>query len=351
MKIYFGIDENDCFNPYVSILIKRLKEIDDTLEVVSGIQTFWNEEILSCNIIHIHWPDILLKNTNRTPEDLKLRLQAIKEKGGKIVATCHNIKPHFAKFPWQTEAYTVVYELCDMILHMGNYSQNLFKELYPRSRHEILPHHIYDDRYKDPVTKEEAAKKLGLSTKYTYILCLGAFRDQQERDLLLGLTDFLKKNSIKILAPSFFIERKTKGIRIYLRHAKTKLKCLLLNLLHNIKTSAKIIPEEEIPLFGAMADLMLLQRVVILNSGNTSMGFYLGKVVVGPDTGNVGPFLKESGNPVFEVGSKESLISNIKEGLAQAAAGYGQKNKTYAQRHLSSKTISRQLLDFYKSLL
>lgn len=350
MKIYFALDEKDCFNPYASILIKRLREADSSSTVVSGISSFWSDEIFSCDIVHIHWPDIILRNTEKNPEDLKERLGEIKKHGGKIVATCHNIEPHFAKFSWQTEAYEITYSSCDLILHMGKFSLDLFKEKYPHCKHEILQHHIYDDRYKETISKKDAAKKLGLNPKQTYILCLGAFRDQQERDLLLGLTDFLKKNSIKILAPSFFIERKTHGIRVLLRHAKTKLKCLLLECRHNIKTCAKIIPEEQIPLFGAVADLMLIQRTIILNSGNAPMGFYLGKVVVGPDTGNVGTFLKETGNPAFNIKDLNSLPQKILEGLEMSKNEYGKKNKEFAQKNLASTVIAQKLLAFYQKL-
>lgn len=350
MKIYFALDEDKCFNPYVSILIKRLKEIDSSLEIHSGISVFWSDEIFSYNIIHIHWPDLLLKNTGKTVDDLQKRIDKIKHQGVKIITTCHNIEPHFAKFEWQTQAYAIVYDSSDLTLHMGSYSFDIFKNKYPNSKQAILLHHIYDDRYKNIPSRAEAAKKLGLKTNAKYILCLGAFRNQQERNLLLGLSSFLKKNSIKILAPSFFVVKKPTGIRSMLRYIKAKLKCLILDIRNNIKTCAQIIPEDEIPLYGAIADIMLLQRTTILNSGNIPMAFYLEKVMVGPDTGNVGELLKKTGNPVFDIDNLSTLESCIQQALRLAKDGYGKKNKEYALQFLSSPKIARQLLDYYKQI-
>ena len=350
MKIYFAINKEKFPNPFVAVLAKRLKELDPNIEIALGISTFWSDEIFSCDIVHIHWPEILIREANKTAEEFKKRLAEIKDHGGKIVATCHNIVAHYAKFPWQKEAYTIAYSTCDLILHMGNYSLNLFKKMYPNSRNELLPHHIYDDRYNENISKNEAARKLRLNPQKTYILCLGAFRDNQERNLLLGLSNFLKKNSIKILAPSFYIAPKPKGIRSTIRYFKLKLRAFKLNFQNNIITCTKFISDEEITLMGAVADLVLLQRIHILNSGNIPLGFHLGKVVVGPNAGNVAETLLNTGNPVFQTDHLETLPEALEKGLEMAKAGFGEKNKEFATQHLASTKIAKQLLQYYKQL-
>ena len=350
MKIYFAINEEKFPNPFVSVLAKRLKEIAPETEIVLGISTFWSDEIFSCDIVHIHWPEILIRESGKTPAELRERLAEIKSHNGKIVATCHNITAHYAKFSWQKDAYTIVYNACDLILHMGNHSLNLFKEMYPDSKNVILPHHVYDDRYNELISKQDAAKKLGLNPKTTYILCLGAFRDNQERELLLGLSGFLKKKSIKILAPSFYIAPKPRNLRAIIRIFMLRLREIKLNLQKNIITCSKFISDDEIPLMGAVADIMLLQRIAILNSGNLPMGFHLGKVVVGPNTGNVGEQLIQTGNPAFDINRPESLSESIEKGLELAKAGLGARNKDFARQHLSSTVIAQQLHHYYKQL-
>lgn len=350
MKIYVALDEEKCFNPYASILIKRLREIDSTLEIRSGISIFWDEEIFTYGIIHIHWPDLLLKNTSRTPDELRERLCELKKKGVKIVATCHNFVPHFAKHPWQNEAYDIVYESCNLILHMGNYSLDLFKNSYPNSQHKILFHHIYDDRYTEHYSKLDALKKFKLSSSYRYILCLGAFRDKKERTLILGLRDFLKANSFKILAPSFSIPARPLGIRSTLKFIKNRIEAFFLNHKYNVINFSRIVDDQEIPLLGAAADFVLIQRTDILNSGNLPLGFYLKKVVVGPNTGNVGDFLKQTGNPVFDTANLSTLPLSLKAGMKLAQSNYGDNNYLFAIKNLGSKEIALQLLKLYKEL-
>lgn len=350
MKIYVALDEEKCFNPYASILIKRLREIDSTLEIRSGISIFWDEEIFTYGIIHIHWPDLLLKNTSRTPDELRERLCELKKKGVKIVATCHNFIPHFAKFSWQTEAYSIIYKACDLTLHMGNVSLEKFRGEYPNCRHEILQHHIYDDRYTEHYSKLDALKKFKLSSSYRYILCLGAFRDKKERTLILGLREFLKANSIKILAPSFSIPAKPLGIRSTLKFIKNRIEACFLNHKYNVINFSRIVDDQEIPLLGAAADLMLIQRTDILNSGNLPLGFYLKKVVVGPNAGNVGDILKQTGNPVFDTADLSTLPHSIEIGMEQAQSNYGETNYRFAIENLESKKIAQQLLKFYREL-
>lgn len=350
MKIYFALNENECFNPYVSVLIERLKEIDSSLDIISGISTFWSDEIFTCDIIHVHWPDLLLKNTEKSTIELKDRLQNLKSAGKKIVATCHNIKPHFAKYPWQNEAYDIVYKSCDLILHMGNYSLDLFKSSYPNCQHKILPHHIYDDRYTEHYSKSSALKRLKLSSSYHYILCLGAFRDKKERTLILGLRDFLKANSFKILAPSFSIPARPLGIRSTLKFIKNRIEAFFLNHKYNVINFSRIVDDQEIPLLGAAADFVLIQRTDILNSGNLPLGFYLKKVVVGPNTGNVGDFLKQTGNPVFDTANLSTLPLSLKAGMKLAQSNYGDNNYLFAIKNLGSKEIALQLLKLYKEL-
>jgi hypothetical protein len=48
-----------------------------------------------------------------------------------------------------------------------------------------------------------------------------------------------------------------------------------------------------LPYYYAASDLAFIHRVKILNSGNAIMPMLFGKVVVGPDVGNVGVLLKK----------------------------------------------------------
>ena len=81
------------------------------------------------------------------------------------------------------------------------------------------------------------------------------------------------------------------------------------------------------------------------------MAFYMGKVVVGPNVGNVGQILKDTGNPTFEPENEDSIIDAIDKALMLNEQGIGEKNKKYADENWSTAKISQQLYDIYKSIV
>ena len=108
------------------------------------------------------------------------------------------------------------------------------------------------------------------------------------------------------------------------------------------------ISDEQVPDYFSAADVVLLPRLDILNSGNLPLAYYFGKVVVGPDCGNVGEILKETGNPVFDPQDPDSAVEAVKRGLKLAAKGKGAQNRAYAIDRWGSRKIVRELIAAYR---
>jgi hypothetical protein len=81
------------------------------------------------------------------------------------------------------------------------------------------------------------------------------------------------------------------------------------------------------------------------------MGFYAGKVVVGPNIGNVGVILKERGNPVFDPFEKSSVIAAIKRGFSLSKTDLGQKNSEYARLNWNVESVANRHIEFYNEIL
>ncbi|MDY6131346.1 MAG: hypothetical protein SPI18_08735, partial [Prevotella sp.] len=63
MNIYIPIEEPHTLrNPYISTLYDELQSLHDDVEMYYGPEKFWSNEVFKCDIIHVHWPDNLLKN-------------------------------------------------------------------------------------------------------------------------------------------------------------------------------------------------------------------------------------------------------------------------------------------------
>ena len=116
-----------------------------------------------------------------------------------------------------------------------------------------------------------------------------------------------------------------------------------------IQFSNDVIPDDLMQCYFCAADVVLIQRLDILNSGNLPMAFAAGKVVVGPNVGNVGLILRETDNFTFDPDHIESAISALQSALG--AISKGEENKEYAAKHWSSDIIATELLKHYQKAI
>lgn len=335
-------------NPYIKTLIDGIDNQYNDVKWGYGISNFWEESILEYEIIHIHWPDIFLwyndphLNSSKVFED---RIKFIKSHGIKIISTCHNLKPHYSQNKLSSQLYEITYKYSDRILHLGKYSLKLFHELYPHSIHDLLLHHTYDTLYPHIPSFEESTKILKLNPSHKYILCFGAFRHDEERNLIIQLAKHLKGKKISILAPSFLKVPKGKNPKYVLKpllrflYYKVKYPNIKFNKEHHVNN-------EMLPYYYGASSISLIQRVKILNSGNVSLGFYMKNIVIGPNLGNVGEWLKETENPTFNPNEIQTLYNAIDTALKNESKGL--ENHHYAINNLNVKKISSELYNIYK---
>ena len=111
------------------------------------------------------------------------------------------------------------------------------------------------------------------------------------------------------------------------------------------------VKDSDLPLYFAASDISLILRMKILNSGNLPLGFYMGNVVVGPDLGNVGAILRNTGNITFMPNDINSIVTSIMSGLELVETGKGVQNKQFAEREYSSDKICNHMYSEYKKLL
>ena len=77
----------------------------------------------------------------------------------------------------------------------------------------------------------------------------------------------------------------------------------------------------------------------------------MAKVVVGPNTGNVGSLLNATGNPTFDITKKDSIMVALKKGLKLAQMNKGENNRRYALTDFSTQRISYMMYNYYKELI
>lgn len=347
MRVLITIPVNRYINPYIKTLYNGL--ISAGLDVKCSLTEFW-DNWKQYDIIHIQWPHTLLVDrADATTQELEQVLQTIKKQGIKLVVTCHNFIPHYSNDLRLTESYRLAYGYADAIIHLGEYSQSIFISKYPKALNVAIPHHIYDGLFDNSalIDKRQAQRKLNISSKYKYVLCFGLFRDEEERILVGELSKKIKEKGYKILAPGFVRHKIHKkfwlSIREYMEYFKYKFRY------PNVICNGLVINDEDIPLYYCASEIALIQRRQILNSGNLPMAMHMGKAVVGPNVGNVGQIINNTGNFAFNVDGESNIEECINNAIEQASI-IGARNKEYALKYYSTTRVASMHIDLYRKL-
>ena len=208
----------------------------------------------------------------------------------------------------------------------------------------MIPHHIYDNVLPFSVSQQEARQRLHLPQDKKIILSFGKFRNDKERNFVLNLKKRIENSSL-FLMPGFYRETlhtwNPKKFIARLYHT-------ICYRLKGIRFSNEVIPDDLMQCYYCAADVVLIQRLDILNSGNLPMAFAAGKVVVGPNVGNVGEILRETGNFVFGPTNMDAAAQAIQEALIASETDKGIKNKKFAEEHWSSGVIAKAIIENYK---
>lgn len=347
MKILIACNVDSYPNPYVKTLYNGF--VKHGIDITCSIDEFWNNAI-SYDIIHIQWPNLLVIKNDDNCIKLNNTIKLIKDKNIPLVCTCHNLVPHYNTDIIINNIYKIVYNNCDYIQHLGEASIILLKELYPnmKAKHFVIPHHTYDELYDLNISKEEAREKLGIPKNVKCILSVGKFRHDEERDIIINLSKQLNKNEFYILAPGFFwtsIVRK--NILLAIKSLLLKIKYILIAKYYNIHISHRFITDEILSLYLRAADIMLIQRKKILNSGNVSLAMLAGLPIVGPNEGNVESILRNTGNYIFNKNKLEELPKIINNALSMD--NLSQSNYNYAKNNLTTASVVNSLISFYNS--
>lgn len=323
-------------NPYVSSLVFGLIKCGH--EVICSRDLFW-ESFPEYDLLYLQWPEAIIDwgKEEIDIEKISRHFNRIKEARVKTVITCHNLHPHNYD-PKIIDLYNVVYTKVDAFHHMGRYSYNLFMKKYPRQYHFIAPHHVADSLWKNPLNLSEAKKNLHIPKKSIVVSSFGAFRNREETRLFVDMAKDICNRHIYFLAPRipmmpFYIGR-------HIRRSIRSLKEYLLYKMIRVKSSG-ILTDEELSIWLSASDVVFIQRKEILNSGNLPLAYSAGKIVVGPDLGNVGVILKETGNFTFNPNDRGSVKHAVKGAIEAVKKNnvLGLQNYHYAKENWSTSKI------------
>jgi len=360
MRVLLPIDNNGWFagNPFSSLLPESL--------ALSGacVSTgkFWLKSNLEAfDILNLQWPEHSLPEGLPFIEAIDQLCSALTRfrQKGVVVATVHNDLPHKNRSTEARHLYESVYACCDGFVHMGRESKHLVLNNFPRQSldkfHTIIPHgnySVFGERRNRRTEKE----RLGLANRPT-VLIIGALRNS--RELLLSyrlMRAALALDGQVIFAAGLAIGNQ--GLSSYSRLSNRIFREVVSTLIRGgLKLSSRVVvigspvPWSKMSSVVSAADVLLIPRIHSLNSGNVSLGFTYGSVVVGPDAGNIGEILRDSGNPVFSLNdSSEKLCKVVLEAFELADQNLGEANFRIAKDDWAWPKLGRSYIEFFESI-
>ena len=338
MKV-LNVSDLDITNQFVKEISNSLSSICD---VTTSKFTFW-EKKGTFDVILFHWPEELFRYWKEpSQDDLDILIYTLDywKASSKLYIVRHNIHPHNKQAKNYTKLYDLIYSNMDGVLHMGEFSKIDYYKRYPSlaqsQNHFLVPHPLYN-AIPCNVAKSEARLKLNIPVDKFVILVTGAIRSDDEKLLMLRAFKQMQNDRKFLLVTSMPSHR----LRGYL------LPSLLLKIyyksLPNSRFVPTFVPDSEIQYYLGAADVILIPRKAPLNSGILPLAFQYGKVVVGPDFGNVGEILNDTGNPTFHFDNDLSVLNALLEAEKLVNLDKGKDNYNYAMSNWNMDKISEYL--------
>lgn len=335
------------------------------MELTHSHEAFWEMQG-KFDIVHLHFPEYMTYEvesayrdslTDTLLEAIEKRLKYWSDKST-IIITRHVLLPHDALSDPKWELlYETVYKYVHGVVHFAEPSISEFKHRYAKTpfayghpKHCVIPHHNYAS-LPNNISRNEARKQLGIPQKANVLLIFGAIRNDEERALILN--SFHKMNtSNKLLLVSRWREKLTNVSWVRLKYWLRDLTRLYYKWHPRYRFNYDFVEEKDTQLYLNAADVLLIPRLHVLNSGNITLGMTFGKVIVGPDSLDVGHLLKSTGNVVFDPDKPESAVTAIEEAISLAKLGkLGKSNQQLALSAWSADKCANQYYTFFTTLM
>ncbi len=360
--------------PENRFLIDLNTEIARQCTIHHSSDDFWNMQG-DYDVVHLHFPEHLtyeieaayFQRLERGPEhglqdslieQVEHRLRYWADRA-RLVVTRHVLLPHDAvEDPQWEKMYETFYRYCDGVAHFATASIREFEHRYRKTqwyrtvppRHVVIPHQNYAT-LPNQITRDEARRQLGISQAAQVLLVFGAIRNgDTERNLILQ-TFRNARVPRKVLLISRWREKLAKVRWIRLKYWIRDLTRLYYRLHPSYCFNYSFVQEADAQLYLNAADVLLIPRLKVLNSGNITLGLTFGKVVVGPDSWDVGELLKETGNPTFDPDRPETAAAAVERGFALARDGViGPKNQQRALAEWSAAQCGDMYVQLFRQV-
>jgi beta-1,4-mannosyltransferase len=235
------------------------------------------------DVFHVHWPDGSLNYKN--PVSCLMRifyfftvLCIAKIRGAKIIWTVHNLHPHESFHPIFERAFWIVFlRMLDGYISLSESGHFLAQSTYPALRRihgEVTRFGHFRNVYPDSMSRDDARKRLGISSDARVLLFLGLIRPYKNvPELIRVFRETGCHDSLLVIAGECNDHDLEGEVR---RSAEGDCR---------IRLHLDFIPCEEIQIYFKASNLTVLPYKDILNSGAALLSLSFSVPVLVPDKG------------------------------------------------------------------
>ena len=276
----------------------------------------------SFDFVNVHWPEAIFNWEEPGESDLEKLERKILEwkKTSVLVYTKHDFQRNKGTTPNFTRLFKLIERHADVFIHLGKLSKQRYEQEYPEAKHELVYHPLFKSNI-EITSKSKARRLLGIEQNAKVIITPGKIRSFKERDMVLKSFNSLKIKNKVLISPNMRTElrydfrgrvrlKKFFDVQEFFKNKFRKTHSPPVYLF-----DYKAISNEALSLRMSAADVVLVPRMDLLNSGIVFLGLSFRKPVVGPAVGNIEEQLKQLGFPTFDPNSISSVKKALEEGL------------------------------------
>jgi glycosyltransferase involved in cell wall biosynthesis len=242
--------------------------------------------------------------------------RAKKNRHTKVIAITDNVIPH-EKRPMDVPFTKYFLNSCDAFITMSDKVMYDLRKFEPTKPAKMVRHPLYDN-FGDPVSKDEARKKLGIDTNEKIMLFFGFIRKYKGLDVLFEAMKLLPPESgLKLLVAGEFYEDE-KPFREQIKRLGIEDRLIL---------RTDFIPDSEVKYYFCAADMVVQPYRNATQSGVTPLAYHYEKPMVVTNAGDL---------PIMVPHEKVGLVCEPEDptSLAAAIGRYFELGEKYFIPHL-----------------
>ena len=237
------------------------------------------------DIIHVHWPDMVLLRGGCLQQSMAaaLILAALRSQqiaGAKLVWTVHNLVPHEVRSPRLARRFMNTFSnMVDGIISPSQYGLREAIKTYPalaKCPHAVVPIGSYDGEYPKAPSRSAARARLGIDDLTVVMLAFGQIRGYKNLPQLVSVFRSMSDaNALLIIAGPPTDKSEVEKIRLA-AGSDTRIRIL-----------AERIDDADVPTLFAASDHFIVPFSSILNSSSVVLALSYGCSVLVPALGGL----------------------------------------------------------------